>query len=134
MPAADAGETFPGLRSGRAVAELDDMGRHRDGTEAETPRAVTEAIAELRKRMLGARRLDEVWDVFVESLARSEAFADLGEPDQHPSVRQVVEAIVPRALRQPGRLVDLRLRHAKREGLWHGCALFEAAMCTVLFL
>jgi len=94
---------------------------------------VTEAIAELRRRMVGARRLDEVWDVFVESLATSEAFIELGHPAQHPDLRQVVEAIAARTLGQSGRLVDLRLRHAQREGLWHGGALFAGAICTVLF-
>jgi hypothetical protein len=133
MAAAETGERFPGLRGGRAVAERQAMGRHQEGTEAGVPRAVTEAIAELKTRIVGARRLEEVWDHFVDSLATNEAFIELGEPAQHPGLWQVVEAVVPRALKQSGRLVDLRLQHSSAEGLWHGAGLFEAAMCVVLF-
>lgn len=91
------------------------------------------SIARVRRSLAESTDLKEVWDVFFETLVDDDEFHREGTLAEHPTLTQVVEAAVPRAISQPGRLSSLDLLHLPAYGLWHGMALFREAICTVLY-
>ena len=109
------------------------MNRPHHSNQAGVSSQVSRSIERLRELLLGAPRLEDVWQAFDEALGTNEAFLRLGNRSEHPTLKAVVEAVVPKAVPRPGRLLDLSLLVLPSHGLWHGGALFEASVCTVLY-
>lgn len=121
------------LPLGEALAAQALMNRLHHPPPAGDASQVSRSIERLRGLMLESRKLEEIWRLFYEALAANQAFLEMGKRSKLPRLRAVVEAVVPRAANNPGRLVDLGLLAISSHGFWHGCALFEAAVCTVLY-
>lgn len=102
-------------------------------SDAAVPPELARSLELLRGLMAKSSRLEEIWQHFDTTLVEDDAFMRVGKRSENPTLRAVLEAVVPRAVQRAERLVDLRLFVLPSHGLWHGVALFEATWCVVIY-